>query len=160
LGGGGIGWKDWEIHGGCESAHIAFDPKNPRYTYAGCYQGIIEEYDRETGATRNIQAWPALGLAEPSDQQKYRFNWNAPITASPHDGKTLYHGGNVVLKSRAHVVGDIHHQSLGIRKGAHFEGRSVQTHTATERQPEKAGKKPPRRASSTLEAVPTVEPAA
>jgi photosystem II stability/assembly factor-like uncharacterized protein len=99
LGGGGIGWKDWEIHGGCESAHIAFDPRNPRYTYAGCYQGIIEEYDRQTGATRNIQAWPALGLAEPSDQQKYRFNWNAPITASPHDGKTLYHGGNVVLKS-------------------------------------------------------------
>jgi len=69
-------------------------------------------------------------------------------------------GGNVVLKSRAHVLGDIHHQSLGIRKGAHFEGRSVQTHTATERQPEKAGKKLPRRASSTLEAVPAVEPAA
>lgn len=99
LYGFGIGDKDWEIHGGCESAHVAFDPKNPRYTYAGCYQGIIEEYDRQTGATRNIQAWPALGLAEPSDQQKYRFNWNAPITASPFDGKTLYHGGNIVLKS-------------------------------------------------------------
>ena len=93
---------------------------------------------------------------------------NAQLSGAIKAGKVIIEGkvegpiegGNVVLKSRAHVVGDIHHQSLGIRKGAHFEGRSVQTHTATERQPEKAGKKPPRRASSTLEAVPTVEPAA
>jgi cytoskeletal protein CcmA (bactofilin family) len=35
-------------------------------------------------------------------------------------------GGDVVLKSNAHVVGDIHHQSLSISKGAYFEGRSVQ----------------------------------
>lgn len=69
-------------------------------------------------------------------------------------------GGNVVLKSRAHMIGDIHHQSLGIKKGAHFEGRSVQTHKANERQPDKAGKRPPRRVSGTLQAVPTVEPAA
>jgi cytoskeletal protein CcmA (bactofilin family) len=34
-------------------------------------------------------------------------------------------GGEVVLKSQAHVVGDIHHQSLAIEKGAYFEGRSV-----------------------------------
>jgi cytoskeletal protein CcmA (bactofilin family) len=37
-------------------------------------------------------------------------------------------GGEVVLKSQAHVVGDIHHQSLAIEKGAYFEGRSVQAH--------------------------------
>jgi cytoskeletal protein CcmA (bactofilin family) len=36
------------------------------------------------------------------------------------------HAGQVVLKSRAHVVGDINHQTLSIRKGAYFEGRSVQ----------------------------------
>jgi cytoskeletal protein CcmA (bactofilin family) len=34
-------------------------------------------------------------------------------------------GGEVVLKSQAHVVCDIHHQSLAIEKGAYFEGRSV-----------------------------------
>ena len=99
FGGFGIGDKDWEIHGGCESAHIAFDPKNPRYTYANCYQGIIEEYDRTTGMTRNVQSWPALGLAEPSDQQKYRFNWNSPVMGSPHDGTVIYHGANVLFRS-------------------------------------------------------------
>jgi len=35
-------------------------------------------------------------------------------------------GGDVVLKSQAHVVGDIHHQSLAIERGAYFDGRSVQ----------------------------------
>lgn len=36
-------------------------------------------------------------------------------------------GGEVILKSQAHVIGDIHHQSLSIENGASFEGRSVQT---------------------------------
>ena len=35
-------------------------------------------------------------------------------------------GGDVVLKSQAHVVGDIHHQSLAIERGAYFDGRSMQ----------------------------------
>jgi cytoskeletal protein CcmA (bactofilin family) len=34
-------------------------------------------------------------------------------------------GGDVTLKSHAHVVGDIHHHSLTIEKGALFDGRSV-----------------------------------
>ncbi|MGQ0643547.1 MAG: VPS10 domain-containing protein [Gemmatimonadaceae bacterium] len=94
-----LDWKSWDVRAGCESAFLAFDPNDPRYTYGGCYQGIIEEHDAETGKTRNIQVWPALGLGEPSDLQKYRFNWNAPIVASPHDPKTLYHAGNRVFAS-------------------------------------------------------------
>jgi cytoskeletal protein CcmA (bactofilin family) len=35
-------------------------------------------------------------------------------------------GGDVMLKSQAHVVGDIHHQSLAIESGAIFDGCSVQ----------------------------------
>ena len=35
-------------------------------------------------------------------------------------------GGQVHLKSQAHVVGDIHHQSLSMERGAYFDGRSVQ----------------------------------
>jgi cytoskeletal protein CcmA (bactofilin family) len=33
-------------------------------------------------------------------------------------------GGDVILKSQAHVVGDIHHRSLAIERGAYFDGRS------------------------------------
>jgi cytoskeletal protein CcmA (bactofilin family) len=35
------------------------------------------------------------------------------------------YGGEVVLKSHGHVVGDVHHQSLAIEKGASFDGRAV-----------------------------------
>jgi len=75
------------------------------------------------------------------------------------DGKVEgpIHAGNVVLKSRAHVVGDIHHQSLDIKKGAYFEGRSVHVHEANERQV--AGKKQARRLANNLEVVPAAEPA-
>jgi cytoskeletal protein CcmA (bactofilin family) len=50
-------------------------------------------------------------------------------------------GGDVVLRSQAHVVGDIHHQSLAIEKGAYFEGRSVQAHGANGQQPDRTGKR-------------------
>jgi cytoskeletal protein CcmA (bactofilin family) len=58
-------------------------------------------------------------------------------------------GGEIILKSRAHVIGDIHHQSLSIENGASFEGRSVQTGKAKgevaqpgEGAPQPSGKKP------------------
>jgi cytoskeletal protein CcmA (bactofilin family) len=47
-------------------------------------------------------------------------------------------GGDVVLKSQAHVVGDIHHQSLTIEKGAYFDGRAKQELGANGREPERA----------------------
>ena len=34
------------------------------------------------------------------------------------------------MRSQAHVVGDIHHQSLSIEGGAYFDGRSKQTRAA------------------------------
>ncbi len=97
--GPGIAEGDWTIQAGCESAHFAFDPKDPRYTYATCYQGSIAELDTKTEVERNVEEWPALGLGEPSDQQKYRYNWSAPVATSPFDRHVLYHGGNVLFTS-------------------------------------------------------------
>jgi photosystem II stability/assembly factor-like uncharacterized protein len=97
--GPGIDITHWTTVGGCESAHVAFDPRDPRYVYAGCYQGIITEVDQRTGRERRIQPYPALGLGVPSDRQQYRFNWNAPIVASPHDPSVIYHAGNVVFRT-------------------------------------------------------------
>ena len=52
---GGITERDWYDVGGCESAVPAFDPDKPRYVYAGCYMGIISEFDDElkTAARRH-----------------------------------------------------------------------------------------------------------
>jgi cytoskeletal protein CcmA (bactofilin family) len=50
-------------------------------------------------------------------------------------------GGEVVLKSQANVVGDIHHQSLAIEKGAYFDGHAKQAHGANGGEPDRATKR-------------------
>ena len=97
---GGLGWQDWFVGPGCESAYIAFDnPNDPQVIYGGCYQGNIEVFDTKTGITKDVMAYPHIGLAVKPKEQKYRFNWNAPIVASPFKNGTIYHGANIVLKS-------------------------------------------------------------
>lgn len=97
--GGAIGRESWHSVGGCESAHIAFDPDHPRFVYAGCYQGLISEWDAKTRTQRSIMAYQHLGLGTDPSERRYRFNWNAPIVASPHDPGILFHAANVVLKT-------------------------------------------------------------
>jgi len=96
---GGIGREDYTRVGGCESAHVAFDRDDPRYIYAGCYLGQIEEFDMETETARDIRAYPELAFGVPPKERKYRINWNAPIVISQHDPQVIYHAANVVLKS-------------------------------------------------------------
>jgi photosystem II stability/assembly factor-like uncharacterized protein len=97
--GGGIGWDQFYPVGGCESAYSAFDPDDPKYVYSGCYQGIIDEWNKETRQTKDVMAYPFLGLGTNPKDVKYRFNWNAPIIASKHDPSVIYHAGNKVLRT-------------------------------------------------------------
>ncbi|MGY8985264.1 MAG: WD40/YVTN/BNR-like repeat-containing protein [Sphingomonadales bacterium] len=96
---GRIGEDDYFSVGGCESAHVAFDPDNPRFSYAGCYLGQIAEYDTKTMQSRDIRAYPELSFGKDPSTRKYRFNWNAPIATSIFDRKVLFHGGNKLLMS-------------------------------------------------------------
>ena len=96
---GGIGNKDWHRVAGGESAFIAFDENNPKRVYGGSYQGNISYYDIETQMTKDIMAYPVMGLGTIPVDMKYRFNWNAPIVVNPHNPSIIYHGGNHVLKS-------------------------------------------------------------
>ncbi len=95
----GITWKDWHPVGGCESAYVAFDPDSPTRIYAGCFMGLISEWDARTEQERNVMAYPMLPAAMAPRDMKYRFNWNAPILASRHDPKVIYHAANVLLRS-------------------------------------------------------------
>jgi photosystem II stability/assembly factor-like uncharacterized protein len=97
--GAGIPWGAFYPVGGCESAFVAFNPENPQFIYAGCYQGIISEWDASTQNTRDIMAYPFLGLGSQPLDQKYRFNWNAPIVVSKFNPNVVYHAGNQVLKT-------------------------------------------------------------
>ncbi len=96
---GGIGRDDYGSVGGCESAHVAFDPDNPRYVYAGCFLGLFNEYDQETGLARSVALLPHIGAGQSPSERDYRFNWNAPVLVSTHDPSVIYYAGNVLFKS-------------------------------------------------------------
>jgi photosystem II stability/assembly factor-like uncharacterized protein len=95
----GIGEKDWESSAGGESAFLAFDENNPTRVFGGSYQGNIDYYEPSTRMSKDIMAYPVIGLGTNPKDMKYRFNWNAPIVTDPRDASVLYHGANVVLMS-------------------------------------------------------------
>ncbi len=99
-GGFGSVFPDWYPVGGCESGHIAIDPRDNSVTYAGCYGGAISRVDRSTGSSRQILTYPQLQLGQAARDLKYRFQWNAPIRLSPHDPDVVYHTSQVVHRTR------------------------------------------------------------
>ena len=96
---GGIGADDYYAVGGGESAHIAFDPDDPRLVYATTINGTLTEYDRDTQVRRSIIPYPEMVYGKDSSTLKYRANWNPPVVLSPHDPGVIYYGTQVLLKS-------------------------------------------------------------
>ena len=97
---GGIHLTDWHDVGGGEAGHVYSDPSDPNIVYAGEYLGIITRYDYRTKESRNISAWPDNPSGWGGADMKYRFQWTAPITGSPSDPKVVYHGAQVIFRTR------------------------------------------------------------
>jgi photosystem II stability/assembly factor-like uncharacterized protein len=96
---GGIGQQDYHAVGGGESAHIAFDPDDPRLIYATTINATLTEYDATTERVRPIKPYPEYVFGRNLTEQKYRANWNAPVSTSPHDPTVLYYGTQKLLRS-------------------------------------------------------------
>ncbi|MEJ8568044.1 WD40/YVTN/BNR-like repeat-containing protein [Elongatibacter sediminis] len=96
---GGIGVEDYFDVGGGESAHIAFDPDDPRLIYATSINGTLTEYDRDSELTRVIIPYPEMMYGKDSKDLRYRANWNTPVVADPHDPSVIYYGAQMVLRS-------------------------------------------------------------
>jgi photosystem II stability/assembly factor-like uncharacterized protein len=97
---GGINVSNWSASAGGESAFLAFNPDDPRYVVGGSYQGTIEVLDTKSKASTNIMAAPIQYLGKDAKDDKYRFNWNAPIIWSKHEPNTFYHGAQLLLRTR------------------------------------------------------------
>jgi photosystem II stability/assembly factor-like uncharacterized protein len=97
---GGIHLTDWHDVGGGEAGHVYSDPSDPNIVYAGEYLGIITRYDYRTKESRNVSAWPENPSGKGGEEMKYRFQWTAPISGSPFDPKVVYHGAQVVFRTR------------------------------------------------------------
>jgi photosystem II stability/assembly factor-like uncharacterized protein len=100
LSSAGIVHGDWYTVGGGEAGHAVADPSDPNVVYAGEYFGILTRYDHRTRQARNVAAWPDNPSGHGASFPRYRFQWTAPIAVSPHDPRTVYHGGNVLFRTR------------------------------------------------------------
>ncbi|MBT6329758.1 MAG: glycosyl hydrolase, partial [Kordiimonadaceae bacterium] len=95
----GIGVDDYYSVGGGESAHIAFDENNPKLVYATTINGTLTEIDTENRRTRPIKPYPQYVFGMNAEDLKYRANWNAPVSSSPHDPSIIYYGSQYILRS-------------------------------------------------------------
>jgi len=68
------------------------DPNNPDIHYCESQYCGLQRYDRTTGNSISIQP-------QPTEDEEYNWNWNTPYLISKFNSKTLYVGGNYVLKS-------------------------------------------------------------
>lgn len=97
----GIRKDDWFTVSGGDGFFVVPDISSPNIVYSDSQGGNISVTDTNSGNTRSIHPYPkevgSSGNAIAG--YKYRFNWNPPIVASPHDPKTVYFGGNVLLKT-------------------------------------------------------------
>ena len=96
----GIPIADWQWVGGGEAGHVALDPSQPDVVYAGEYLGYISRFDWRTRQARNVSAYPENASGHGIGDLDYRFQWTAPILVSRHEPGVVYHGANVLFRSR------------------------------------------------------------
>ncbi len=96
LTGGSIPIGAWHSVGGCESGYSVPDPVDDNIVWSGCYEGILERYDRRTGHARNVSVWPDNPESWPAGLLRHRFQWTFPIAVSPHDHTKVYVGSQHV----------------------------------------------------------------
>lgn len=85
--------------GGCETGPVALHPDRPTLIYSGCYGGVIDRWNKETGETRNMMVYPQLQLGAAPKNLRERFQWVAPIVVSPHDPDVVYHASQHIWRS-------------------------------------------------------------
>ncbi|WP_456376038.1 glycosyl hydrolase [Lutibacter sp.] len=84
--------SDWTYTIGGDGYLSIPDPSNPDIHYCESQYCGLRRYDRTTGNSISIKPQPTI-------DEEYNWNWNTPYLISSFNPKTLYIGGNYVLKS-------------------------------------------------------------
>ncbi len=96
----GILPDDWREISNGDGFQAVFHPSDPEVTLTEYQGGRIVRTDNRTREIQFVSPYaPTMGGA-PASAFDVRFNWNAPIVASPRDGMTVYFAGNKVFRTR------------------------------------------------------------
>jgi photosystem II stability/assembly factor-like uncharacterized protein len=99
----------WHQVTGGESGFATPDPVDPNIIWSsasgsGSVGGIVTVFDERNHQARNVEIWPEQTSGATAAEVKYRFNWEFPLTISPHDHNKVYAGSQYV-----HVTTDAGH---------------------------------------------------
>lgn len=84
---------DWFVTQGGDGFYSQVDPDDPNTVYSESQYGGLARFDRRTGERVEIQPQPAPG------EEPFRWNWDAPMMLSPHNGKRLYFAAQKLFRS-------------------------------------------------------------
>jgi photosystem II stability/assembly factor-like uncharacterized protein len=98
---GPISRSVWEGIDGGESGFATVDPVDNNIVWnsgtgSGSVGGTVIVDDLKTKQARQVEVWPETTIGAPAADVKYRFNWEFPITISPHDHNRVYVGSQYV----------------------------------------------------------------
>lgn len=91
--GRGVTAGEWKTTLGGDGFWQAIDPLDPNIVYSEYQYGNVYRYDKKSGESISIKPQPK------KDELTFRWNWDAPMFLSPHQGQTLYIAANKVFKS-------------------------------------------------------------
>jgi photosystem II stability/assembly factor-like uncharacterized protein len=99
--GGPIPRSHWHPVAGSESGFATPDPVDNSIiwssgTGSGSVGGAVARFDERNHQAREVEVWPETTVGAPAADVKYRFNWEFPITISPHDHNKVYVGSQYV----------------------------------------------------------------
>lgn len=95
----GILNDDWRMISFGDGFHIVVHPEDSDLFLSESQGGNVMRTNMRTREQQSVSPQPRRADGAAVSSLKYRFNWNTPIIASPHDPKIVYVGANVVFKS-------------------------------------------------------------
>ncbi len=93
----GILNDDWRMISFGDGFYAISHPDNPDLYLTESQGGSVVRTDMRNREQQSVV--PYFGPGGAAENDKYRFNWNAPLILSPHDKNTVYLGGSAVFKS-------------------------------------------------------------
>jgi photosystem II stability/assembly factor-like uncharacterized protein len=93
----GIHNDDWRMISFGDGFYAVAHPDNPDLFLTESQGGNVVRTDMNNREQQLVI--PFFGVGGAAENDKVRFNWNAPLVLSPHDKNTVYLGGSTVFRS-------------------------------------------------------------